>query len=296
LFFATTGSNQLHTPISLVSRIRKRILTSHNEQTNKRNRTNEEMGNTVSVPTLNELGHIFPIEKDATLPLGMNHGVPNTTCGPPTQIIVKEKVWSVSGDSMLIKHMNGTAFGHSIKVQGKVLSIRDRTVLLNGITNEPVVVSMRKWNSSKTHAFKLYTTHPVYEGHVQSEQKYNKNTPLYTYANIVQDTSCCDISDDDINVTITNDTVQYTLKRCSEIESSSSRVVYKDDVVCAFIEDGTLDGGSFWEEENEEEHPNTYRITISPGIDQCFIIMLCCICHQIDKFEYQMEDDGEQEE
>ena len=97
--------------------------------------------NSVVVPSDEELEYVFTPEKDeTTAPLGKDHGVPNTTCGPPTQVMVHEKHGSWTGRALNINHSDGSAFGNDLQVQGTILSMRDRTVLLNGRTNVPVAI------------------------------------------------------------------------------------------------------------------------------------------------------------
>lgn len=230
--------------------------------------------NSVVVPTPGELEYVFTKEKDETTePLGKDHGVPNTTCGPPTKVMVNEKYWSWTGDALKIKYSDGTAFGNDLQVQGTILSMRDRTVLLNGRTKVPVAISMRKYDMWKQ-MFKIYTTYPIYNGQPKSERKYDNDQPLYTYAFIERIDHCCDTAE--INVTITNDTTQYAIRRSGSYWPKK-RVVFKDGRVCAYMEGGTWEG-----------RRNKYKISINPGIDQCLIVMLCGIVDQMDELDNQM--------
>jgi hypothetical protein len=244
------------------------------EESLERNLQTMGNANSVAVPSDEELEYVFTPEKDeTTAPLGKDHGVPNTTCGPPTKVMVNEKYGSWTGRALNINHSDGSAFGNELQVQGTILSMRDRTVLLNGRTNLPVAISMRKFDLWKQ-MFKIYTTYPIYNGQAKSDRKYDNDQPLYTYASIERIDHCCDTAK--INVTITHDTAQYEIRRSGSYWPKK-RVVFKDGRVCAFMEGGTWEGKR-----------NKYKISINPGIDQCLIVMLCGIVDQMDELDNEL--------
>ena len=220
------------------------------------------MGNTVAIPKASELERVHKV--DPRLPaLGDNHGAPISTTNQ-IKVVVKEKLFSWSGDSFKIKYEDGSTFGNDLEVRGKVFAIRDQMAIFDGTTKQPVAVCLRSFVFCGQ-IFKIYTTSPVYKGQEKSAQKYN-NLPLYTYGTIERDP--CSMEQ---RLRLANGGTGYTIHRAGSLWPKK-RVVRKEGVTCALMAGGTWDLGF-----------NAYRITVNPGIDACLMILLCCVCDEMDE-------------
>lgn len=219
------------------------------------------MGCTESAPVASDFHYHHKV--DPTVPaLGEKHGAAPSN-NNPVQVIVREKLFSWSGDTFKLKSRDGRPFGNNLYIQGKVWALRDQMVLKDGISNEPVVVCLRKFEIIGQ-TFKLYSTSPVYPGQQPSAQNY-KNYQLYTYATVER---------------VPFSTEQRVkLPRGGEFIVQragswwpKSRVVKKNGRVAAHMEGGTWDGN--W---------NSYLITVNPGIDPCLIVCVCAVCDEMDE-------------
>jgi len=113
-------------------------------------------------------------------PLGDGHGA--APSGAATHLMLREKIFSWSGDNFKIKTRDGRAFGNNLYIQGKVWGVRDQMVIMDGNTQQPVAVCLRKFEFIGQ-TFKIYTLRPNYSGQRPSERRY-KNQALYTYARL----------------------------------------------------------------------------------------------------------------
>ena len=223
------------------------------------------MGNSVPVPADSELDHIH--EVDPTLPeLGRDHGAPISTTSQ-TKVILKEKLFSWSGDAFKIKHEDGSTFGNELHFKSKVFSLRDNLVLVDGVSDKAVCVAKSMFVASCSEIFHIYTTAPVYHGQEKSAQKHN-DQELYTYA-IVERSPCS--TEQAVHLTKDNMKFAYTIHR-SDKWWPKNRVVRKNGLTCALMSGGNwnFDGNSF-------------KITVNPGIDACLMLMLCAICDEMDE-------------
>lgn len=215
------------------------------------------MGCTESVP-----------ERDAFLqPHPMDHAVVHAAAAPsstePTVLLVREKLFSWSGDSFGIKTGAGASF-HDLKVKGKVFAFRDQMTMLDG-NGRVVAVLLRKFELVGQ-TFKVYVPHPVRKGQQPSDRKY-EGQPLYTYAKIER-VPLSTVQ----NVTLDGDqTPTYTVAR-SGSWWPKTRTVRKHGRPAALMEGGT------W-----ESNWNSYRITCAPGIDACLMVCICAACDEMDK-------------
>jgi hypothetical protein len=220
------------------------------------------MGCTESLPVANSFEQVHKV--DPNLPsLGAQHGA-GPSAHSSTQLIVREKLFSWSGDSFKIKTRKGAPFGNDLKMQGKVMAFRDQMVLLDG-NNAPVAVCLRKFEVIGQ-TFKIYSPHPLHPGQRPSERKYN-HCALYTYATVerVPFTAVQ-------KVTLVNETSpSYTVHRAGGLWPKK-RMVKRHGRPAALMEGGTWEGN--W---------NSYLITINPGIDPCLIVCLCSICDEMDE-------------
>jgi hypothetical protein len=180
------------------------------------------------------------------------------------QLIVKEKLFSWSGDDFKVKTMIGEPFRGGIKMKGKVWALRDQMTLLDG-SGRPIAVCLRKFDLLRQ-IFKIYTVHPVYQGQRQSGQQY-EGQALYTYAevkrvplSIIQEVK---FEGDDGPATM-------TITRSSFIPKK--RTVFYRRRPAALMEGGNWSGNY-----------NSYKITIGPGVDPCLIICLAAICDEMDE-------------
>jgi uncharacterized protein YxjI len=192
------------------------------------------------------------------------------------ELIVKEKLFSWSGDSFKITTLDGRPFGNGIQMLGKVWALRDQMTLLDG-NGRPIAVCLRQFAFWQK-IFIIYTLHPVYPGQSPSRHDYEGHA-LYAYAevrrvpfSIVQE------------VTFATDRIpkyrgqQYsppapvtmTITRTSFIPKK--RTVFYRQRPAALMEGGNWNG-----------HFNSYKVTVGPGIDPCLIICLTAICDEMDE-------------
>jgi uncharacterized protein YxjI len=226
------------------------------------------MGNTIPLPTASELTQVHVVDPNVPT-LGEKHGAPISTKSQ-TKIVVREKLFSWSGDSFTLLHEDGTIFGNNLQVKGKAFSMRDEMVIQNGTTKEPVVVCRKKIQFGTTSEFKIYTTTPVYKEQVRSGQKYNKTQDLYTFGS-VERKFCNSIQ----YVHMTRGS-NYTIHRGGSW-ITRNRVVQRDGLTVAMIGSGFFADGL----------PDAYIIAINPGIDPCLMVALCVICDELDERSQQ---------
>ena len=223
------------------------------------------MGCTESVPIATEFD--VPHKYNPTIPvLGSLHGAPIND-NEMQQVMVKEKLFSWSGDTFKIQTPDMKSFGDNICIKGKAFAMRDRMVLLNGTTNVPIAVCLRKFELL-AETFKIYTLTPNYD-HQTPSQNQLEGKHLYTFGFVRR---------------VPLSTVQEVYlerpegpQRFLTIERigflwPKRRVVKKNNQPAALINGGTFDGFG-----------NAYKITISPGIDPCLIVCICAICDEMDE-------------
>lgn len=213
------------------------------------------------IPATNELEKLHKVPQ---FPLGENHGVsPSQTSSQ--QFIVKEKLFSWSGDTFKIKSPSGALLGNGLYVQGKAFAFRDQMALLDGNTKEPVAVCLRKFELIGQ-TFKIYTTKPLFPGQSASGHDYNGKR-LYTYAKVER----VPLSTQQ-KVTFENErSPSMTINRAGGWWPKK-RVVEYHGRPAALMEGGTWDCNF-----------NSYRITASPGIDPCLMVCLSAICDEMDE-------------
>lgn len=219
------------------------------------------MGCTESLPVANSFQEFHKVDHPS---LGSRHGAAPTS-DSATQIVVREKLFSWSGDSFNIKTRDGAPFGNDLRIQGKKFALRDQMVLVDGSTGEPVAVCLRTFEVIGQ-TFKIYSTRPLYSGQKPSERKYNQYK-LYTFAKVQREPlSTCQ------RVTLDNEkSPSYTVHRAGSFWPKK-RVVKRHGRTAASMEGGTWEGN--W---------NSYLITVNPGIDACLIICLAAVCDEMDE-------------
>lgn len=220
------------------------------------------MGCTESVPVANSFQEFHKVKQPS---LGTKHGAgPPSTYSLPTKLIVRENLFSWSGDTFSIKTPDGKPFGDNLKVKGKAFSLRDEMALLDG-NGTPVAVCLRKFELIGQ-TFKIYATRPLYPGQKPSERKYKQYT-LYTHAKVERVPFSTTQE-----VTFDNETSpSYTVHRVGSFWPKK-RLVKRNGRPAALLEGGTWEGN--W---------NSYLITVNPGIDPCFIVCLSAICDEMDE-------------
>lgn len=235
-------------------------LRAHN--LHKQHQITPYMGCTESVPVANSFEKVHKVDHRS---LGKPFGAGPSIEGPVT-LVVREKLFSWSGDSFSVKTPTGAPFGNNIQVKGKAWSFRDQMALLDG-DGKPIAVCLRKFQFGFTETFKIYTTTPLYPGQKPSERTYNSTVPLYTYCQVER----VPLSTTQ-QVTFANETSpSYTIHRVGSWWPKK-RVVKYHGQPAAIMEGGTWDTN--W---------NSYLITVNPGIDPCLIVCLCAICDEMDE-------------
>ena len=183
----------------------------------------------------------------------------------PIRIVVREKLFSWSGDDFRIKHHpDGRPLGNGLKMKGKVFALRDQMALLDGNGNM-VAVCLRKFELIGQ-TFKIYLPNPVLPRQQPSAQNYHGRA-LYTYCEVKR----IPFSTSQEVVLEGMSTPTYVINRAGSFWPKK-RVVKKKGVPAALMEGGTWEGN--W---------NSYRITINPGIDPCLIVCICAICDEMDE-------------
>lgn len=104
--------------------------------------------------------------------------IPRTTA--TTKLELKQKFWSWSGGDYEVKDPTGKMY---LKVQGKVLTIRDKMFLLDATTGAKICMLQEKFignsiNDKRT--FQIFTYKPKDPGQTSTET--DDGTPVYRYA------------------------------------------------------------------------------------------------------------------
>ena len=221
------------------------------------------MGCTESLPEPNAFEQVHHVDKKIA-PLGSSVPGAMPSMQGSTQIIVREKLFSWSGDTFKIKTKAGLPF-HGIMMQGKTFALRDCMTLLDA-NGKPLAVCLRKFEVIGE-TFKIYRTEPLFAGQKPSDRRHDNGIPLYTYCK-VERVPFSPIQ----NVTFDNEqSPSYTIHRAGGLWPKQ-RVVKRYGMPAARMEGGTWDGS--W---------NSYLLTINPGIDPCLIICLAAICDEMDE-------------
>ena len=222
------------------------------------------MGCTESVPAPSTFDVPHKVHPNIE-PLGVNHGA--APANHKQEIIVKEKLFSWSGDSFKIKLRDGRSLGNGLAINGKVWAFRDQMVLLDTVHNTPVAVCLRKFEVFKQ-TFKIYTTYPNFPGQTPSDRKLN-GTALFTYARVER----IPLSTKQLVFLEAgkSENPSYTIVRAGSLWPKK-RTIHKNGHPAALLQGGTWEGN--W---------NSYLITIAPGIDPCLMVCLSAICDEMDE-------------
>lgn len=205
------------------------------------------------------------VDKDF-MPIGSHVGGGPSTVGP-TRIIVKEKLFSWSGDDFGIKQYPSRApFGNGLKMKGKVFAMRDQMTLVDG-NGEMVAVCLRKFELVGQ-TFKIYVPNPRFPGQKRSNQDYNGIAPLYTYCEVRREPfSMMQL----VFMDGKEGRPEFVITRAGGMWPKK-RLVKRRGIPAALMEGGTW-GGNF----------NSYNLTINPGIDPCLMVCICAICDEMDE-------------
>jgi len=198
-------------------------------------------------------------------PLGSHVGGGPSTAGP-TRIIVKEKLFSWSGDDFSIKYDNGAPFGNGLKMKGKVWGMRDQMTLVDG-RGQMVAVCLRKFEFAGQ-TFKIYVPNPRFPGQKPSNQQY-KGANLYTYCEVQR--VPFSMSQEVYLDGKRGGSPEFVITRAGGMWPKK-RLVKRRGIPATLMEGGT------W-----ETNFNSYRLTINPGVDPCLMICICAICDEMDE-------------
>lgn len=191
-------------------------------------------------------------------------GGPSTT--GPTRIIVKEKLFSWSGDDFSIKQYPSRApFGNGLKMKGKTFAMRDQMALVDG-NGKMLAVCLRKFELVGQ-TFKVYDVPSSrYPGQKPSNQTYNGRA-LYTYCEVkrVPFSMSQEVYMDGEGV------LEFVINRAGGMWPKK-RLVKSRGVPAALMEGGTWEGNF-----------NSYKLTINPGIDPCLMVCMCAVCDEMDE-------------
>ena len=196
-------------------------------------------------------------------PIGVSAGAgPSTT---PLALLVKEKMFSWSGDDFKIKHFQSqTPLGNGLKIKGKTWAVRDAMALVDG-NGHVIAVCMRKFDLL-VETFKVYTPFPSLPGQAPSQQKHDGKN-LYTYCQIRR----IPLSYQQEVIMEGENAPTYVISRSGSLWPKT-RTIRKKGRVAAMLEGGTWAGIR-----------NSYKITINPGIDPCLILCFCAVCDEMDE-------------
>ena len=220
------------------------------------------MGCTESVPVANAFDRTFKPQGPS---LGERHGVQHSSA--KQQLLVKEKLFTWSGDSFKIRHMDGRPLGNGLGIRGKAFAVRDQMVLEDA-HQAPVLVCLRKFQFAGQ-TFKIYTTAPNFPGQQPSTQRGPRGIPLYTFAAVER--VPLDTVQNVLIETAHGAKPMYSIHRVGSLFPKKRTVkLYGEDV--ALMEGGSW-GGNF----------NSYRLTVAGGIDACLMVCLCAICDEMDE-------------
>lgn len=179
------------------------------------------------------------------------------------ELIVKEKLFSWSGDTFKIKTREGYMFGNGLQMKGKAFGFRDQMALLDG-RGVPVAVCLRKFDFLRQ-VFKIYTLRPMHAGQTPSDRQYNGQS-LFTFAEVVR----VPFSTEQEVIFTGDSSPSLSIRRSGFLPKK--RTVHYRGRPAALMEGGTWDGN--W---------NSYLLTICPGMDPCLIICICAICDEMDE-------------
>ena len=140
------------------------------------------MGCTESVPIAKEFDKPHTTTGNA-LAAGTNTDDEVCKSSTKQKIIVREKMFCLTGNTFKIKKREGTSFGN-LGIRGGTVGPRNEMVLENTITKEPIAVCLRSIKVLSQGVFKIYTMKPNFTDQKPSERKCD-GKPLYTYAEII---------------------------------------------------------------------------------------------------------------
>ena len=189
-------------------------------------------------------------------------------------LVVQQKLFSWSGGDFKVKDTSGKDY---CVVQGKVMSMRDRIVILDTSGNE-IACCLEKVFSMSPAMF-VYGFKPFFAGQNPTKETQN-GKPLYAWAK-VWNTVLAVRQKYNIQMAIGDD--EYSDTNSPDYEATAPGLlaprlqVAKGDAGCALIERPTID----W------EFANSYRVTVAKGIDPILMLALT-ICK--DKLEEKKND------
>lgn len=201
-------------------------------------------------------------------PIGSHVGGSPSATGP-TRIIVKEKLFSWSGDSFSIKqYPSRVPFGNGLKIKGKTFTMRDQMTLVDG-NGMMVAVCLRKFEMIGQ-TFKVYVPSPRYPGQTPSNQKYNGRA-VYTYCEVtrVPFSTSQEVYMDGNSIQCGSP--EFVITRAGGIWPKK-RLVKRRGIPATLMEGGTWEGNC-----------NSYKLTINPGVDPCLMVCICAICDEMDE-------------
>jgi uncharacterized protein YxjI len=182
-----------------------------------------------------------------------------------TEFRIKEKFWSWTGRDFCVKDNSGDPW---VKVVGAAWSIRDKMVLVDAKTDEPVLILQRKIFSFGNQ-FQIFTFKPNKPGQESTET--HDGTPVYRFSKIQANWGTSytytryDGNDD--GPPFWTAEIPFGWKFQMNLVPAKN-----DDVLVAEI-----DQEGYMQYESE----NTYTIVCAKGIDPLEVIAICVILDEI---------------
>lgn len=209
-----------------------------------------------------------PVAGDLDVPHKVDPSIPTIGGFPPlhekTELIMREKVFSLNGNNFEIKTRAGHSLNGGIKIQGKALAWRGQMVLLDR-QNAPIAVCLHEFQLVGL-TYNIYTLKPLYQGQSMSDRNH-EGKALYSYAKVVLEPFSLQK-----NVFLYNQSApSYTIHRVGDLWPKK-RAIRRQGVTAALVEGGTWEGN--W---------SSYLVTICPGIDPCLIVCLVAIHDAMDE-------------
>jgi len=233
--------------------------TSSQRKSNKDNKALDDIWKPIKT------NKIPPLPSSSWSPSNYDTTATTTNINTLTQLLVREKMFSWSGDDFRIKTVEGQLYQGGVYVKGKVFGIRDQMTLMDPHGAMPLAVCLRKFEFIGQ-TFKIYTLEPLFEGQKPSDRKYN-NQPLYTYAKVervpfARRQQVIFANQSTPSVIITR---QGWFPKTRTVSNTRGQQL-------ALMEGGTFD--LRW---------NTYKLSVRPGIDPLLIVCLTAICDEMDE-------------
>ncbi|RXK37494.1 hypothetical protein M231_05215 [Tremella mesenterica] len=200
------------------------------------------------IPSLpKELSPVHP-------PLGIH---PNYAVNKPTTLVLREKIFSFTGDDFAIKDIHGQPV---IKCKGKFLSLRDRKIISD--LNGNVLFQIRD---------KAWTIHTIYIGEDPQGEEIFRVRKRFSFGTKLEATFRNAVDGNEIVLTVKGDIFAY------------SADVMLGETVIAQIRKQLVDVREYLAD------TQTYFVTVAPGVD---LTLMAAICICFDEAKHDAEPAG----